>query len=447
MRKTPKENDMNKDWYETDNWYAPAEDKPLPEEKKQSGKKPSALRRAFSVLIVLLLLASCTLSGIAIGMQRGLPDYSDGDVGDDSSDTPAYDFDSGNMPEDWHDFFEYLYRSGSTQSTATVPMETVSERGSLKLDVVGENEGETLSYGEIYAKCAPSIVYIKAAVEGKTGYNWGTGIVASSDGYILTNTHVIEGCSYAEVGVYGGKSYDALLVGYDADTDVAVLKIDAKGLTPASFAPSSGVSVGDAAIAIGNPLGEEYCLTMTDGIVSALDRSVNYQGKTMRLLQTSAAINEGNSGGPLINDKGQVIGITNMKIISAASGVEGIGFAIPTDTVVQVVNAIMEDGAVYGRATIGIKVGPVTEEIAEYYDIPNGLYVSEVNEKSDAFRQGLCPGDIITRVNGKRCTETSDIADAKNKCEVGDKLKFRIWRDGETMDITVRIMDSTDLTG
>ncbi len=341
---------MNKDWYETDNWYAPAEDKPLPEEKKQSGKKPSALRRAFSVLIVLLLLASCTLSGIAIGMQRGLPDYSDGDVGDDSSDTPAYDFDSGNMPEDWHDFFEYLYRSGSTQSTATVPMETVSERGSLKLDVVGENEGETLSYGEIYAKCAPSIVYIKAAVEGKTGYNWGTGIVASSDGYILTNTHVIEGCSYAEVGVYGGKSYDALLVGYDADTDVAVLKIDAKGLTPASFAPSSGVSVGDTAIAIGNPLGEEYCLTMTDGIVSALDRSVNYQGKTMRLLQTSAAINEGNSGGPLINDKGQVIGITNMKIISAASGVEGIGFAIPTDTVVQVVNAIMEDGAVYGRA-------------------------------------------------------------------------------------------------
>ena len=303
MRKTPKENDMNKDWYETDNWYAPAEDKPLPEEKKQSGKKPSALRRAFSVLIVLLLLASCTLSGIAIGMQRGLPDYSDGDVGDDSSDTPAYDFDSGNMPEDWHDFFEYLYRSGSTQSTATVPMETVSERGSLKLDVVGENEGETLSYGEIYAKCAPSIVYIKAAVEGKTGYNWGTGIVASSDGYILTNTHVIEGCSYAEVGVYGGKSYDALLVGYDADTDVAVLKIDAKGLTPASFAPSSGVSVGDTAIAIGNPLGEEYCLTMTDGIVSALDRSVNYQGKTMRLLQTSAAINEGNSGGPLINDK------------------------------------------------------------------------------------------------------------------------------------------------
>ena len=307
------------------------------------------------------------------------------------------------MPEDWHDFFEYLYRSGSTQSTATVPMETVSERGSLKLDVVGENEGETLSYGEIYAKCAPSIVYIKAAVEGKTGYNWGTGIVASSDGYILTNTHVIEGCSYAEVGVYGGKSYDALLVGYDADTDVAVLKIDAKGLTPASFAPSSGVSVGDAAIAIGNPLGEEYCLTMTDGIVSALDRSVNYQGKTMRLLQTSAAINEGNSGGPLINDKGQVIGITNMKIISAASGVEGIGFAIPTDTVVQVVNAIMEDGAVYGRATIGITVGPVTEEIAEYYDIPNGLYVSEVNEKSDAFRQGLCPGDIITRVRLSPC--------------------------------------------
>ena len=327
------------------------------------------------------------------------------------------------------------------------------QRESSVIDVAEVDTGKLMTPAEVYAANVNSTVGITTSVTTNfwgfqtTSAASGSGFILTGDGYVLTNYHVIESSNSISVTLYDGKSYDAVLIGYDESSDIAVLKIDAEGLTPVVLGDSDNLNVGDSVVAIGNPLGEEYCLTMTDGIVSALDRSVNYQGKTMRLLQTSAAINEGNSGGPLINDKGQVIGITNMKIISAASGVEGIGFAIPTDTVVQVVNAIMEDGAVYGRATIGITVGPVTEEIAEYYDIPNGLYVSEVNEKSDAFRQGLCPGDIITRVNGKRCTETSDIADAKNKCEVGDKLKFRIWRDGETMDITVRIMDSTDLTG
>lgn len=434
---------MNENWYNCENWYEPQPEPKREAQPERSAKKP----KLFHILLVVLVLFSCILSATAISMQQTKNKVNEGISLPGGG---AYDFDSGNMPDDWHDYFDYLYGSGIED--ADYPMERVDERGELSL--IKAEGGETLSYGEIYDKCASSVVSIKGSFDDKTGYNWGTGIIASADGYILTNAHVIEGCNYVEVGISGGTSevfviggisFEAKLVGVDEDSDIAVLKIEAKNLTPASFAPASEVSVGDTAIAIGNPLGENYCLTMTDGIVSALDRSVNYEGKTMHLLQTSAAINEGNSGGPLINDKGQVIGITNMKMISAASGIEGIGFAIPTDTILSVVESIMKDGAVYGRATIGITVGVIGKDIAKYYDIPNGLYLSVVNEKSDAYEQGMREGDIITEVNGSPCTETSDIAEAKNECEIGETLVFTVWRDGEELSFTVKIMDAQDL--
>lgn len=428
---------MNDNWYNCNNWYEPEKEQKelvLPAAYYRAEK----IRRIFMVIAILLAIAVAVLYAVDINMRQSDDDGLEISLPSGS----LYDFDSGNMPKDWHDYMEYIY-SGSTASAADISVERVTERGKLNLRI--GSGGDTLSYQEIYEKCAPSVVYIKGGSDDSSGYNWGTGIVASADGYILTNTHVIDECDYVEVGTYDGKSYDAKLVGYDSDSDIAVLKIDAKGLTPATFALTDSVSVGDTAIAIGNPLGESYCLTMTDGIVSGLDRSVNYEGRTMRLLQTSTAINEGNSGGPLINDKGQVIGITNMKVISAASGVEGIGFAIPTDTVREVVAAIMDDGAVYGKGTIGITVGAITEDVAEYYDIPNGLYVSEVNEKSDAYAQGMRKGDIIVKVNGKSCTSTNDIAEEKAKCDIGDTLTFRIWRDGKSMTLTVEIMDSQDL--
>ncbi len=427
---------MNDNWYNCENWYEPQPEPKRETRPERTVKKP----KLFHILLVVLVLFSCILSATAISMQQTKNKVNEGTSLPGGG---AYDFDSGNMPDDWHDYFDYLYGGGTVTEAATVPMETVTERGELSLKVL--SGGDALSYGEIYDKCSPSVVSIKGCFDDKTGYNWGTGIVASEDGYILTNTHVIEGCNSVLVGINGGKSYEARLVGFDEDSDIAILKIKAKGLTPASFAPTNTVSVGDTAIAIGNPLGENYCLTMTDGIVSALDRSVNYEGKTMRLIQTSTAINEGNSGGPLINDRGQVIGITNMKMISAASGIEGIGFAIPTDTILSVVESIMKDGAVYGRATIGITVGVIGEDIAKYYDIPDGLYLSVVNEKSDAYEQGMREGDIITEVNGSPCTETSDIAEAKNECEIGETLVFTVWRDGDELSFTVRIMDAQDL--
>lgn len=425
---------MNDNWYNCENWYEPQHETAAVQPEKKQGK-----HRIFNIVIVLLLLCSFALSLVAISSGRSASNSGGGYTLPDSN--SAYDFNSGNMPEDWHDFLDYLY--GGTTEDADYPMERVDERGELSL--VKASGGDTLGYGEIFEKCSPSVVYVKGGFDDKSGYNWGTGIIASSDGYILTNAHVIEGCNYVEVGISGGKSYEAKLVGVDEDSDIAILKIKAKNLTPASFAAADSVSVGDTAIAIGNPLGEEYSLTMTDGIISALDRSVSYEGKTMHLLQTSTAINEGNSGGPLINDKGQVIGITNMKIISSASGVEGIGFAIPTDTIFDVVSSIMADGAVYGRATIGITIGVITEDVAEYYDIPNGLYLAVVNEKSDAYEQGMRKGDIITEVNGKTCDSTSVIAEEKAALDIGDTLKFTVWRDGKTLSFTVKIMDAQDL--
>lgn len=434
---------MNDNWYNCENWYEPQPETAAVQPEKKQGK-----RRIFNIVIVLLLLCSFALSLVAISGSRSASNSGGGYTLPDSD--SAYDFNSGNMPDDWHDFLDYLY--GGTTEDADYPMERVDERGSLSL--IKASEDETLTYAEIFEKCSPSVVYVKGGFDNKSGYNWGTGIVVSADGYILTNAHVIEGCSYAEVGISGGTSkvgisggisFDAKLVGVDEDSDIAILKINAKNLTPASFAAADSVSVGDIAIAIGNPLGEEYSLTMTDGIISALDRSVSYEGKTMRLLQTSTAINEGNSGGPLINDKGQVIGITNMKIISSESGVEGIGFAIPTDTIFDVVSSIMADGAVYGRATIGITIGVITEDVAEYYDIPNGLYLAVVNEKSDAYEQGMRKGDIITEVNGKTCDSTSVIAEEKAALDIGDTLEFTVWRDGKTLSFTVKIMDAQDL--
>ena len=185
---------------------------------------------------------------------------------------------------------------------------------------------------------------------------------------------------------------------------------------------------------------------MTRGIVSALNREINYNGATMTLIQTDASINEGNSGGPLFNSRGQVIGITNMKMISSfGSGVEGLGFAIPSDTVESIVQALIEDGAVYGRVSIGVTVGPVSKDIAQYYDIPQGLYVSAVTEGSDAEAKGIERGDIITKVNGEDAFENSDVSDAKEGLNAGDTLTFTVWRDGRTLDITVKLMDPADI--
>lgn len=294
-----------------------------------------------------------------------------------------------------------------------------------------------LSFKEIYIKCSPSITSISAHTV--SGNYTGTGIVMRSDGYIITNAHVIEGAYELSVTLYDGKEFPAKLIGSDTMSDLAVLKIDAKGLKAAQFGDSDALCVGDEVVAIGNPY--DQSLTMTNGIVSAINRSVAYNGSTMTLIQTNAAINEGNSGGALINMSGQVIGVTNMKLVSSYSSIEGIGYAIPSATVKVIVDELLEHGYVEGRPGIGITLEEVPEAARIYYGLPAGLYVRAVQENSDAYAKGVRVGDMVIAIDDVAVTTTSKASEIKNSFSVGESLKLTIYRDGITFDVSVILMD------
>ena len=415
-------------WYDNnDNWYKPNYTQRASAVHRPQAKLPGSRRTR---IIALILCALLLLGGMIYAALTA--DWSGEQTNDDG------------MPKSYMTYFEDYYSTAS-KTPSSIKLEKVADRGSLTLQM-GSSGAAKLSYNEIFQKCSPSVVGIKS-FDGKSSdsYSWGSGIVVSSDGYILTNTHVIDEGERATVQLYDGTTCAAKLVAADSQSDVAILKIEKTGLTPAVFASSKNIRTGDAVCAIGNPLSPDYSLTMTSGIISATSREISYNGAVMKLLQTDTSINEGNSGGPLFNDSGQVIGITNMKIVSSFSNIEGIGFAIPSDTLQSIVAALMNDGAVYGRSTIGVTVGPISEDIADYYDIPVGLYVSEVLDNSDAQKQGIKKGDIITKVNGKDAHSTSDIAEEKSRLDIGDTIDFTVWRSGSTFDVTVRIMDSVDI--
>ena len=398
-------------------WYAPLE-RPRTEKKKRRPKS-TWLWIGLPVL-VLLLIVGTSLAFAGTG-----------------STSP------GAMPKDWNDYLEDFYQSSQSDALETSIERTVLEQPfTLPLAQPGEQE---LSLQELYAACADSIVGITAYPEDQDGYYWGTGVIADEAGLIVTNAHVIEGCASAEVTLYNNESYEALLVGADAVSDLALLKIDCSGLPAASFGDISSLSVGDPVAAIGNPLSEEFRSTLTNGIISAIDRGMNYNGHTMSLLQTNAAINEGNSGGALFNMYGQVVGITNMKMMSYFSSIEGIGFAIPSSTVKAVVDQLAENGEVRGRPSIGITVGAIPQEALENYELPEGLYISAVAENSDAAAQGIREGDILTAIDGQSVSSTEEVAAIRDTRSVGDSMRFTIWRQGETFEVDVLLMDTNDV--
>lgn len=408
-------------------WYAPLEEHTSPESEKKKRKPGKASWRiGGAILLVVLLIAASSLIFSGSNQRTEAP-YISGD----------------GMPDDWNDYLDNYY-----QVTESKDAEIKLPRAELAPDfkvAISSNRGKELSLQELYDQCSKSIVAIKGYQDGVDGYYWGSGIILSEDGLILTNTHVIENCDTASVTLYDNSSYDAALVGADSTSDIAVLRIEATGLTPASFGDSAELAIGDQVAAIGNPLGETFRMTLTDGIISAIDRGISYNGHSMTLLQTNTAINEGNSGGALFNMYGQVIGVTNMKMMSSYSSIEGIGFAIPSSTIAAVADSLMQYGEVRGRTAIGITVGAIPENVTSHYDLPTGLYVSAVEEKSDAAAKGIQQGDIITAVNGNPASATSDILTVKNTLSVGDAITFTIWRDGETFDVDVILVDENDL--
>ena len=300
-----------------------------------------------------------------------------------------------------------------------------------------------LSLQAIYAKVIPSVASISCVLQSSATSS-GTGIVMSEDGYIITNYHVIEGAEQMFVLLEDDSTYSASLVGGDETTDLAVLKIEATGLTPAEFGNSDALRVGDAVVAIGDPLGIELRSTMTDGIVSAINRDLNLSGRQMTLIQTNAALNSGNSGGPLINCYGQVIGINTAKIggYSSGTGVEGLGFAIPIHVAKEVIDQLIETGYVPGRPSLGVEITVPDLQYRLYFNVPDGLYVTDVDEGSNAWSAGLRSGDVILSVSGYRVTSEDDLTAALGGFSVGDTVNLILYRSGRQLTADVILQEA-----
>ena len=267
----------------------------------------------------------------------------------------------------------------------------------------------------------------------------GSGVIITEDGYILTNHHVVEdaiqGGYDVTVMMYDETSYDAEIVGYDADNDLALLKIDATGLNAAQLGDSDNLTVGQIIYAVGNPLGE-LNYSMTSGIVSATDRTITTESDVaMNVFQIDAAVNSGNSGGPVYNSLGQVIGIVSAKY--ADTGVEGLGFAIPINDAAHIANQILEYGYVTDRAYLGITCTTVTSSIAASYNLVEGAYVNSVLEGSAAEKAGLQEGDTIIALNGETVAGSSELTSMLRKYRAGDTATLTVSRDGENVDLTV----------
>lgn len=307
--------------------------------------------------------------------------------------------------------------------------------------------GSELSIQEIVAKNENSVVAI--TTESMSTDSWarqyvpegaGSGVVYSEDGYILTNNHVIEGASTINVTMNNGKTYEASLVAADSQSDIAVLKIDATGLTPVSFGDSDALSVGDLAVVIGNPLGT-LAGTATDGIVSGLEREITLDGKSMTLIQVSASVNPGNSGGGVFDQYGNLIGLVVAK--SSGSDVEGLGFAIPSNTVKSVVESLISNGYVAGRPAAGITIVDLTSasEAMKYGVNQTGVYVKEVTGEN-AKSAGLQEGDLIYMIDGEKVTSSDMLVRTIQKHEVGDKVKLTVVRGDEMKDLEVTLQES-----
>ncbi len=341
-----------------------------------------------------------------------------------------------------------LNSSGSSSSGST----TVTV-GSTPVTTSQTAVGEAMSTEEIYAAYADACVAISTEIVttnlfGQTTSSAaaGSGFVLTSDGYIVTNYHVIEDASTITVTFNDGSEYTATLVGGEEDSDVAVLKIDAEGLTAVVIGDSDALAVGQTVSTIGNPLGE-MTFSQTSGIVSALNRSVTLDdGITMSMIQTDCTINSGNSGGPLFNEYGQVVGITSAKYSNNGSSseatIEGIGFAIPINDVIDLITDIIENGYVTGKPSMGVLLDDVSTE-AQRYGIPAGTEILAVLEGSCAETAGLEAGDIVTAVDDTEITSSSELQSAVQSCQAGDTVTLSVYRDGSTLTLTVTLDEST----
>lgn len=421
---------------------------------KKPKKKHTGLKVAAFVLAMVLV------SGGSIGVYEGIrssnADNSSSIVASNDSsaaESSTGDSSSSKKSDSSQSWIQLASTNGSMSVADIVKKVTPSVVGvqSTFSSSNGSNNNPMNGYGGFFGYGSQG----NNGSQGMTGV--GTGIIMSKDGYIVTNAHVI----YDDEHGYGEASsvqiqmsdeettYDARIVAYDKEADIAVLKIDADNLTPAEFGDSSSCEVGETVVAIGNPLGLQFQNTVTCGIISALDRKVTINDNTMTLIQTDTAINNGNSGGPLINSSGQVIGINSAKMSSTYSGeatVEGIGFAIPMSEAKSIVDDLINYGYVTGRPQLGISCQDVTEAVSQAYNIPVGAYIFSVTAGGAADQAGLQPGDVITGIQDQTISTTEELNAVKNQYKAGDTITLTYVRAGETkkVDVTLAEVQQTE---
>ncbi|MDD6269197.1 MAG: trypsin-like peptidase domain-containing protein [Oscillospiraceae bacterium] len=440
--------------YNYANYYTnPGNTQPAPKPKKNKGHK--GLKITAGVTAAVLMVGASFAGGYFISNGRAVS-------GGDSFVTPA----DNSSAE----------KNGSANDSNNANTKTpVSGTTPSLLELASRKDAITIP--EIVAKMTPSVVGVQATFKaniqsnphqgfgfGYFGYNGGsgtqeavgtgTGVVISENGYIVTNAHVV----YDNTSGYGvatsveiqmsdqETTYPADIVAYDVESDIAVLKVDETGLVPAEFGNSDECQVGELVVAIGNPLGLELQNTVTCGIISALNREITINDKKMRLIQTDTAINSGNSGGPLINSAGQVIGINSAKMSSSYSSntasIEGIGFAIPITEAKEIVDDLIEYGYVTGRPQLGITCQDVSEAVAQAYNFPVGACIISVTEGGAADKAGLQVQDFIVAIDGHEIKTTEELNDYKNEHDAGEQVVLTIVRQGQKMDVTVTLEEA-----
>ena len=346
-----------------------------------------------------------------------------------------------------------LAKSSGSGSGTTI---NESDRTVTAVEVKKVDGKTKMQPAEVYASTVNSTVSINCSSQstnifGQTtqSASSGSGFIISEDGYIVTNYHVINGASSVKVTLYNGDTYDATVIGGDSDYDVAVLKINATGLTPVTLGNSADVNVGDSVLAIGNPLGE-LTFSMSGGYVSSCNRAINVDGTPFNMIQVDCSINPGNSGGPLMNLYGEVVGIVSAKYSTYSSTtVEGLGFAIPIDDVKSIITDIMENGAVTGKAYMAVTVGTMNSQMAAQYsiDIDQGVFVYSVVKGGAGDKAGLRLGDVITKMDDTTLTSRQDLSAALKGYRAGDTATLTVYRSGSYITTQITFDQQPQITG
>ena len=399
----------NNNWYAGESWYAPLYNE-TPSKSSRGAKRRRLsfgwrLGIGLTLLVGLIVLSSLLFAG-------------------DKSDPGPDFFAEGQMPENWQDYFDAYYTEvEGMPEEYTLPRAENVPQFKLQFD---KPQGEEMTLQQLYESCARVTVSLKGYTEGQNGFYWGTGVIISKDGLIVTNSHIISGCDSVTVTLYDDSEYEAALVGADTTSDIAVLKIEANGLPAAQFGDSAKLVVGDPVAAIGNPLGETFRMTLTNGIVSAMERGIDYNGSNMNLIQTNTALNQGTSGGALFNLYGEVIGITTAKY--SGDAVESIGFAIPIDDVMPLLEEIQNNGYV-STPYMGISI---TDQFAGM-----GAYVVQVDKGSAAAVAGIRVGDLIVSMGEHSVSSVSTLSAAMRNFKPGDTTKITVFRSGALVELTI----------